>query len=44
MGASVDRINNYAKQIAGLNNQIPRLTGVGAGRHLTICWINAINW
>ncbi|STE51267.1 flagellar hook-associated protein 1 [Escherichia coli] len=42
IGASVDQINNYAKQIASLNDQISRLTGVGAGRHLTICWINAI--
>ncbi|MCU6172612.1 flagellar hook-associated protein FlgK [Citrobacter cronae] len=29
--ASVDQINNYAKQIASLNDQISRLTGVGAG-------------
>lgn len=28
---SVDQINNYAKQIANLNDQISRLTGVGAG-------------
>ena len=27
----VDQINNYAKQIANLNDQISRLTGVGAG-------------
>ena len=44
IGTSVDQINNYAKQIASLNDQISRPTGVGAGRHLTICWINAINW
>ncbi|MCO7967788.1 flagellar hook-associated protein FlgK [Escherichia fergusonii] len=31
IGASVDQINNYAKQIASLNDQISRLTGVGAG-------------
>ena len=29
--ASVDQINNYSKQIASLNDQISRLTGVGAG-------------
>ncbi|MFJ0492633.1 flagellar hook-associated protein FlgK [Citrobacter werkmanii] len=29
--ASVDQINNYAKQIASLNDQISRMTGVGAG-------------
>ncbi|MDA2242491.1 hypothetical protein PDN14_29550, partial [Bacillus cereus group sp. Bc222] len=28
---SVEQINNYAKQIANLNDQISRLTGVGAG-------------
>lgn len=28
---NVDQINNYAKQIANLNDQISRLTGVGAG-------------
>lgn len=28
---SVSQINNYAKQIANLNDQISRLTGVGAG-------------
>jgi flagellar hook-associated protein 1 FlgK len=28
---SVDQINGYAKQIANLNDQISRLTGVGAG-------------
>lgn len=28
---SVDQVNNYAKQIANLNDQISRLTGVGAG-------------
>jgi flagellar hook-associated protein 1 FlgK len=27
----VSQINNYAKQIANLNDQISRLTGVGAG-------------
>lgn len=31
IGASVDQINNYAKQIASLNDQISRLTGVGQG-------------
>nr|WP_318382041.1 flagellar hook-associated protein FlgK [uncultured Enterobacter sp.] len=29
--SSVDQINNYTKQIANLNDQISRLTGVGAG-------------
>ncbi|EPE1529302.1 TPA: flagellar hook-associated protein FlgK [Citrobacter freundii] len=29
--ASVDQINNYSKQIANLNDQISRVTGVGAG-------------
>ncbi|XTZ36912.1 flagellar hook-associated protein FlgK [Salmonella enterica] len=29
--SSVDQINNYTSQIAELNNQISRLTGVGAG-------------
>jgi len=28
---TVDQVNNYAKQIANLNDQISRLTGVGAG-------------
>jgi len=31
IGTSVEQINNYAKQIANLNDQISRLTGVGAG-------------
>ncbi|HHU0693199.1 flagellar hook-associated protein FlgK [Citrobacter sp. Marseille-Q3906] len=31
INASVDQINNYSKQIASLNDQISRLTGVGAG-------------
>lgn len=31
IGTSVDQINNYAKQIANLNDQISKLTGVGAG-------------
>lgn len=31
IGASVNQVNNYAKQIASLNDQISRLTGVGAG-------------
>ena len=31
ISSSVDQINNYAKQIATLNDQISRLTGVGAG-------------
>ncbi|KAA0524960.1 flagellar hook-associated protein FlgK [Enterobacter kobei] len=31
ISTSVDQINNYAKQIANLNVQISRLTGVGAG-------------
>lgn len=31
IGTSVSQINNYAKQIANLNDQISRLTGVGAG-------------
>ncbi|MEG1422943.1 flagellar hook-associated protein FlgK [Citrobacter sp.] len=31
IAASVDQINNYSKQIASLNDQISRLTGVGAG-------------
>ncbi|HAV1823766.1 flagellar hook-associated protein FlgK [Enterobacter hormaechei] len=31
ISTSVDQINNYAKQIANLNEQISRLTGVGAG-------------
>ena len=31
VGSSVEQINNYSKQIANLNDQISRLTGVGAG-------------
>lgn len=31
ISTSIDQINNYAKQIANLNDQISRLTGVGAG-------------
>ncbi|HCT3226519.1 flagellar hook-associated protein FlgK [Enterobacter hormaechei] len=31
ISTSVEQINNYAKQIANLNDQISRLTGVGAG-------------
>ncbi|ELJ9647925.1 flagellar hook-associated protein FlgK [Enterobacter hormaechei] len=31
ISTSVDQVNNYAKQIANLNDQISRLTGVGAG-------------
>lgn len=31
ISSSVDQINNYAKQIASLNDKISRLTGVGAG-------------
>ena len=31
ISTSVSQINNYAKQIANLNDQISRLTGVGAG-------------
>ncbi len=31
IGSSVEQINNYTKQIASLNDQISRLTGVGAG-------------
>lgn len=31
IGSSVAQINNYAKQIANLNDQISRMTGVGAG-------------
>ncbi|HAV1483304.1 TPA: flagellar hook-associated protein FlgK [Enterobacter hormaechei subsp. steigerwaltii] len=31
ISTSVDQINNYAKQLANLNDQISRLTGVGAG-------------
>ncbi|MCI1898066.1 MAG: flagellar hook-associated protein FlgK [Enterobacter sp.] len=31
ISTSVDQINAYAKQIANLNDQISRLTGVGAG-------------
>lgn len=31
IATSVDQINNYAQQIANLNDQISRLTGVGAG-------------
>ncbi|MEE9651473.1 flagellar hook-associated protein FlgK [Enterobacter soli] len=31
ISSSVDQINAYAKQIANLNDQISRLTGVGAG-------------
>jgi flagellar hook-associated protein FlgK len=31
ISSSVDQINSYAKQIASLNDQITRLTGVGAG-------------
>ncbi|MEG7505463.1 flagellar hook-associated protein FlgK [Enterobacter hormaechei] len=31
ISTSVDQINNYAKQIANLNDQISRLTGLGAG-------------
>lgn len=31
ISSSVDQINSYTKQIANLNDQISRLTGVGAG-------------
>lgn len=31
ISSSVEQINNYSKQIASLNDQISRLTGVGAG-------------
>lgn len=31
ISSSVDQINNYAKQIANLNQQITKLTGAGAG-------------
>ncbi|ADO48958.1 flagellar hook-associated protein FlgK [[Enterobacter] lignolyticus] len=31
VASSVDQINNYAKQIASLNDKISKLTGVGAG-------------
>lgn len=31
IASSVEQISNYAKQIANLNDQISRLTGVGAG-------------
>ncbi|MDA8479066.1 flagellar hook-associated protein FlgK [Citrobacter sp. Awk 4] len=31
IASSVEQINNYSKQIASLNDQISRLTGVGAG-------------
>ncbi|CZV79577.1 flagellar hook-associated protein 1 [Enterobacter cloacae] len=31
IASSVEQINNYAKQIANLNDQISRLTGAGAG-------------
>ncbi|MBV8043787.1 flagellar hook-associated protein FlgK [Pluralibacter sp.] len=31
IASSVDQINNYAKQIASLNDKISKLTGVGAG-------------
>ncbi|WLI77032.1 flagellar hook-associated protein FlgK [Kosakonia sp. H02] len=31
ISSSVDQINNYAKQIASLNDQISKLTAVGAG-------------
>ncbi|EHM47266.1 MAG: flagellar hook-associated protein FlgK [Yokenella regensburgei] len=31
IASSVDQINNYAKQIASLNDKIARMTGVGAG-------------
>ncbi|WP_075180989.1 flagellar hook-associated protein FlgK [Pantoea sp. 1.19] len=31
ISASVDQINNYAQQIANLNQQIAKLTGIGAG-------------
>ena len=31
IATTVDQINNYANQIASLNNKISRLTGVGAG-------------
>lgn len=31
VSSSVDQINSYTKQIANLNDQISRLTGVGAG-------------
>ncbi|KOC91807.1 flagellar hook-associated protein FlgK [Winslowiella iniecta] len=31
ISSSVDQINNYAKQIANLNQQISKLTGAGAG-------------
>ncbi|HDT6028095.1 TPA: flagellar hook-associated protein FlgK [Enterobacter cloacae subsp. cloacae] len=31
IASSVEQINNYAKQIANLNDQISRLTGVGEG-------------
>lgn len=42
--ASVDQINNYSKQIASLNDQISRMTGVGAGASLTTCLTSAISW
>ena len=45
IGASVDQINNYAKQIASLNDQISRLTGVGAGASLiTSRWPMVTHW
>lgn len=31
VASSVDQINNYAKQIASLNDKISKMTGVGAG-------------
>ncbi|WP_432214720.1 FlgK family flagellar hook-associated protein, partial [Salmonella enterica] len=31
IGSIVAQINNYAKQIANLHDQISRMTGVGAG-------------
>lgn len=42
--ASVDQINNYSKQIANLNDQISRMTGVGAGHRRTIYSTSATSW
>lgn len=44
IATSVDQINSYATQIATLNDQISRLTGVGAGASQIICSISVTSW
>lgn len=44
IGSSVAQINNYSKQIASLNDQISRLTGVGPGHRRMTCLISATSW